>query len=83
MPLKPRNETATSDAAISVIGGLLGVGFSFGITPVVERLQVRVELSAMGAVMAVCFAVITGTVFGFYPAWKASRLIPVEALNQE
>lgn len=70
-------------AAISVIGGLLGVGFSFGITPVVERLQVRVELSAMGAVMAVCFAVITGTVFGFYPAWKASRLIPVEALNQE
>lgn len=70
-------------AAISVIGGLLGVGFSFGITPIVERLQVRVELSAMGAVMAVCFAVITGTVFGFYPAWKASRLVPVEALNQE
>lgn len=70
-------------AAISVIGGLLGVGFSFGITPIVERLQVRVELSAAGAVMAVCFAVITGTVFGFYPAWKASRLIPVEALNQE
>lgn len=68
---------------ISIFGGILGVLVSFGITPLIEKFDVRVELSAMGAVLAVLFAVITGTVFGFYPAYKASNLIPVEALNEE
>ena len=31
----------------------------------------------------ILFGVLTGTVFGFYPAFKASRLIPVVALNHE
>jgi putative ABC transport system permease protein len=68
---------------ISILGGILGVLVSFGITPVIERFNVRVELSVFGAALAVAFAVATGTVFGFYPAWKASRLVPVDALNEE
>lgn len=68
---------------ISVIGGILGVFLSFGITPVVKHFDVRVELSVMGAVLAVVFAIFTGTIFGFYPALKASKLVPVEALNEE
>lgn len=68
---------------ISIVGGILGVFVSFGITPVIEQFDVRVELSVLGAVLAVVFAIVTGTVFGFYPAFKASNLIPVEALNEE
>ncbi len=68
---------------ISILGGVLGVLLSFGITPIVEHFDVRVELSVMGAVLAVIFAIFTGTVFGFYPALKASKLVPVEALNEE
>lgn len=68
---------------ISILGGILGVLLSFGITPVVEHFDVRVELSVFGAALAVLFAVFTGTVFGFYPALKASKLVPVEALNEE
>ncbi len=68
---------------ISILGGILGVLLSFGITPVVEHFDVRVELSVFGAALAVVFAVFTGTVFGFYPALKASKLVPVEALNEE
>lgn len=68
---------------ISILGGILGVLLSFGITPVVEHFDVRVELSVFGAAFAVVFAVFTGTVFGFYPALKASKLVPVEALNEE
>ncbi len=68
---------------ISIIGGILGVIFSFAITPVIEYFNVRVELSVTGAVLALGFAVVTGTLFGFYPAFKASRLVPVEALNEE
>lgn len=68
---------------ISLVGGILGVLISLGITPIVELFSVRVELSVGGACMSLFFGVITGSVFGFYPAYKASRLIPVVALNQE
>lgn len=67
----------------SLIGAIIGVLLSLGITPLVELLSVRVELSVQGAVLSLLFGVITGTVFGFYPAYKASRLVPVVALNQE
>lgn len=68
---------------ISIFGGLAGVVVSFGITPIVELLDVRVELSALGMGLALAFAIITGTIFGIYPAWKASNLVPVEALSEE
>ncbi|MDD4075585.1 MAG: ABC transporter permease [Eubacteriales bacterium] len=70
-------------ALISVIGGVLGVGLSFALIPVLEWTGTRMENSVWGWVLALVFAVVTGTVFGFYPAWKASRLNPIEALNQE
>lgn len=68
---------------MSFIGSILGVLVAFGITPVIESFSVRVELSVQGAVLSLAFGVITGTIFGFYPAYKASSLIPVVALNQE
>lgn len=68
---------------ISVIGGVAGVGVSFGLLPLVELLGMRVEASLWGYLLALVFAVFTGTVFGFYPAWKASRLVPIEAMNLE
>ena len=76
-------EFLTESAAISLIGGILGVALSFAITPVVSHFQVRVEVNAAACLTALGFAVLTGTVFGIYPAWKASRLEPVEALNAE
>lgn len=70
-------------SAISLIGGVIGVAISVAITPLVEYLGVRVELSPGAFLIAVVFAVLTGTIFGFYPAYKASKLVPVEALNAE
>lgn len=70
-------------SCISLVGAILGVLVSLGITPIIESFSVRVELSAWGGVLSLLFGVLTGTVFGFYPAYKASRLVPVEALNLE
>lgn len=70
-------------SCISLIGAVVGVLISLGITPLVESFSVRVSLSLSGAVLSLLFGVLTGSIFGFYPAYKASRLVPVVALNQE
>ena len=76
-------EILIESAAISLLGGILGVGLSFAITPVVEYYGIRVEANLFAWGAALGFAVLTGTLFGIYPAWKASKLVPVEALNAE
>lgn len=70
-------------AATSLIGGILGITVSFIVTPIAEYLGVRVEISVTAFMIALIFAVGTGTIFGFYPAYKASKLVPVEALGAE
>lgn len=70
-------------ACISMIGAVLGVLAGLAVTPIIEQLGVTVILSAQGAGISLLFGVITGSIFGFYPAYKASRLIPVQALNAE
>lgn len=68
---------------ISLIGGIIGVLVSFAVNPIITGFNIRLEMSASGIVLALIFSVATGTIFGFYPAWKASRLVPVEALASE
>ena len=68
---------------ISVIGGVVGIALSFGLVPLLEFTGTRMEPSWWGYVLALVFAVVTGTLFGIYPAWKASRLVPIEALTLE
>lgn len=70
-------------AAISLIGGILGICSSLLVTLIVKQLGIRVELSCLAFGAALLFAVGTGVLFGFYPALQASRLVPVDALNAE
>lgn len=67
----------------SLVGGVIGILAALAVTLLVELFSVRMDLSVQGAVLSLLFGVITGTVFGFYPAYKASRLVPVAALKQE
>lgn len=68
---------------ISVFGGLLGLVVGFSMVPVVRLTGMTVEPLAVSGVYSMVFAVVTGSVFGFYPAWKAASLLPIEALTQE
>ena len=70
-------------SCISLVGSFAGIACALGITPILESFNMRVSLSVGGAVLSLVFGVLTGSMFGFYPAYKASRLIPVVALNQE
>ena len=69
--------------AISLFGGTVGVVSTLFIMPLMKYTDLPVVPSVTGAVVAVLFAVITGIGFGFYPAYQASKLNPIEALNRE
>ncbi len=68
---------------ISLFGGIVGVLLSFILIPLISSFGTTIVQSAFNVFLALAFAVFTGTVFGFYPAWQAASLKPIEALNQE
>lgn len=68
---------------ISLFGGIVGVALGFALVPAVEFFGMRCEPVVLGGILALIFAVATGTIFGFYPAFKASGLTPIKALSQD
>jgi ABC-type antimicrobial peptide transport system permease subunit len=69
---------------LCLVGGALGILLGHGGSHLV-RLLLRwpVEASPTAIVVAVLVSASVGIVFGYYPAWKASRLDPIEALRYE
>lgn len=66
---------------ISIFAGIAGVGVSYYLMPLMRYTDIPIAPSVEGQVIALIFAVMTGTLFGLYPAYKASELKPIEALN--
>jgi putative ABC transport system permease protein len=71
-------------ALLCFAGGILGVVIGWGISYILNRLAIMTTLVTPDIiVMAVSVSVGIGLFFGFYPAWNASRLNPIEALRSE
>jgi putative ABC transport system permease protein len=69
---------------LSLFGGIIGIGFGFGLAAAAEKfLQWPTAIPPNAIAMAFGFAAATGVFFGFYPARKAARLDPIEALRFE
>lgn len=68
---------------ISVVGGLMGVLLSYYAPSVLMYLGIDYAASARGLLLGFGFSVVTGVFFGYYPAHKASKLKPIDALNVE
>lgn len=72
-------------SVISVLGGALGVLLGYGFTDLLEKVTqiLKTETTTAGVAWALGMAIVTGVASGLYPAVRASRLDPVEALRYE
>ncbi len=69
---------------LALIGGLLGIALGIGGTLVIGQFAGwPIHLGLEPVALAVGFAAAIGIFFGFYPARKASMLLPIEALRYE
>jgi putative ABC transport system permease protein len=69
---------------LSMIGGLVGILLGAGASYLIgEFAGWRTDITPQAVALAVGFSAAVGVFFGFYPARKASRLLPIEALRYE
>jgi putative ABC transport system permease protein len=69
---------------ISGLGGVIGLSLGIGIAKVVPRfIPMPTVVDWTSAILAISVAAGIGIFFGFYPAWRAARLDPIEALRYE
>ncbi|MDY6915244.1 MAG: ABC transporter permease [Candidatus Cloacimonadota bacterium] len=74
----------TEAILLSLVGGILGICFAFGITKALNYFaEIRTIIEPYTILISATFAGIVGIFFGYYPARKASKLNPIEALRYE
>ena len=69
---------------LSVLGGILGIGLGLGLA-FVGSIVMSIPFAPSAAVVALafCFSAVVGVVFGYFPARRAARLDPIEALRYQ
>lgn len=69
---------------MSFIGGIVGILFGAGASALINEFAGwAVKISLSSVILATTFSLIVGIVFGPWPAQKASKLNPIEALRYE
>ena len=73
---------------VTILGGALGVLAAYGATAIATRFEIggsdtRYAITAQWVILGLAVSAITGVIAGVYPAWRASRLDPIEALRHE
>ena len=84
---KPRDillQFLTEAVAICLVGGLVGVVIATGFAAAITSTgQFDVFITTSAVIVACGFSTVVGVFFGFYPARRASKLLPVDCLRYE
>jgi putative ABC transport system permease protein len=74
----------TESVLISIAGGVLGIAFGFGLSWLIaQTAEWKTIVTTTSVIVAFGVSAVVGVVFGIYPAVKASRIDPIEALRYE
>ncbi|MCG9479468.1 MAG: ABC transporter permease [Actinomycetia bacterium] len=69
---------------LSVSGGIVGIAFAVLVSTIITRLTVlSTSITAYPIILAISFSMVVGLFFGIYPAMRAARLNPIDALRYE
>ena len=69
---------------ISLIGGFIGIAFGIGVSKVIGMVSgMSTIVSVPTIIMSFAFSMAIGLIFGIYPARKAAKLNPIDALHYE
>ena len=77
-------QVLTESTTLSVVGGMIGTALGFAVAMIVSAYSpLPAAIQPWSVVLGISMTAIVGVFFGLYPAMRAARLDPIEALRRE